>query len=516
MEEEFGPIPTGLSEDEANAQFDALQARLIPLWQSIRAMSQDEQTIVVVPSINVDAKVTGVRQQALEERFLFLLLLLRQPRARLVYVTSQAIHPDVVDYYLDLLPGVFAGHARRRLFLVSPLDGSPGPLSRKLLERPRLIDRIRSLIVDPERAHLVPYNTTEMERDLAIRLGIPMYGADPRTFHLGTKSGCRKIFGEEGVSYPIGIEDLQSADDLVAAIVAMRRTKPAIRKVVAKLNEGVSGLGNANIDLATVPAPGDPGEGAAILEAVESMAFESPRMTWKRYAEKLVDTGGIVEELITGRDFRSPSAQLRITPLGDVEALSTHDQMLGGPSGQAYLGCKFPAAVEYGPRIMAEALKVGRRLKKEGVIGRFALDFVTVLNDRDEWEVYAIEINLRKGGTTHPFLTLQFLTDGTYDDKAGVFRTPRGESKSFVASDHVHSPLYRAFTHDDLFDLVARHGLHFDQSRQTGVVFHMVNGVGEQGALGLTAVGNTRDEAETLYRRTVAVLDAEAKAARLP
>ena len=130
MDEEFGPVPTGLTEAEANARFDALQAKLVPLWQSMRTMTQDEQTIVVVPSINVDSKVSGVRQEALEERFLFLLLLLRQPRARLIYVTSQAIHPDVVDYYLDLLPGVFAGHARKRLFLVSPLDGSPGPLSR--------------------------------------------------------------------------------------------------------------------------------------------------------------------------------------------------------------------------------------------------------------------------------------------------------------------------------------------------------------------------------------------------
>ena len=187
--------------------------------------------------------------------------------------------------------------------------------------------------------------------------------------------------------------------------------------------------------------------------------------------------------------------------------------MLGGPSGQAYLGCKFPASTDYGPRIMAEALKVGRRLKKEGVIGRFALDFVTVLNDKDEWEVYAIEINLRKGGTTHPFLTLQFLTDGAYDPESGLFRTSRGEAKAFVASDHVHSPLYRAFTHEDLFDIVARHGLHFDQSRQTGIVFHMVNGVGEQGALGMTAVANTREEADALYNRTVEVLDAEARQA---
>ena len=80
------------------------------------------------------------------------------------------------------------------------------------------------------------------------------------------------------------------------------------------------------------------------------MQFESPQMTWERYTGKLTETGGIVEELIAGRDFRSPSAQLRVTPLGEVEALSTHDQMLGSPSGQAYLGCKFPASPEYGPR----------------------------------------------------------------------------------------------------------------------------------------------------------------------
>jgi hypothetical protein len=204
---------------------------------------------------------------------------------------------------------------------------------------------------------------------------------------------------------------------------------------------------------------------------------------------------------------------LRITPLGVVEPLSTHDQMLGGPSGQAYLGCKFPASPDYAASIMAEAMKVGRRLKKEGVIGRFALDFVTVLNDKNEWEAYAIEINLRKGGTTHPFLTLQFLTDGTYDAASGVFTTPRGEPKYFVASDHVHSPLYRAFTHHDLFDLVARHGLHFDQSRQQGVVFHMINGVGEQGALGLTAVGNTQAEADELYQTAIDMLNSEARAA---
>lgn len=502
--------PLGLSDAEADARFAELQQKLVPLWRSIKHFNHDAQTIVVVPSLGT---VKGVRQQAYEERFLFLLLLLRQPRARLIYVTSQAVHPEVVDYYLGLLPGVIASHAKKRLFLISPLDGSAQPLTAKLLERPRLLQQIRSLILDPDRAHLVPYSTTTLERDLALRLGIPMYGADPKFFPLGTKSGARRIFAEEGVAHPAGVENVHTEDEVVDAILRLRAGKPSIGQFVVKLNEGVSGSGNATVDLEGTPPPGNPGERAALADRVRDMRFELTTLSYETYMTRLGQHGGIVEERIVGREFRSPSAQLRVTPLGDVEALSTHDQMLGGASGQMYLGCRFPASADYAPAIMREAMKVGHRLRREGVIGRFALDFVTVKNDRDEWDVYAIEINLRKGGTTHPYLTLQFLTDGAYDAEAGVFTTPRGERKAFVASDHLASPLYRELTHHDLFDLAARHGLHFDQARQTGVVFHMMTTLPEEGMVGLTAVGNTAEEADALYRRTVELLDAESSAA---
>lgn len=508
------PMPQpSVADADASARFEALQRKLVPLWRSIQQFSEDPQTIVVVPSLNVDSALQGVKQQAYEERYLFLLFLLRQARARLVYVTSQAIHPDVVDYYLGLLPGVIASHARKRLFLVSPLDGSARPLTEKLLERPRLIDHIRSLISDPDRAHLVPYNTTPIDRDLALQLGIPLYGADPKFFPLGTKSGARRIFAEEGVPHPLGAENLRSPDHIVDAVLDLRARKPPLTSVVVKLNEGVSGEGNAIVDLAGLDTTTDRSARTGVLDRVRAMRFELADTTYDGYMAKLSERGGIVEERISGREFRSPSAQLRVTPLGAVEPLSTHDQLLGGPSGQMYLGCRFPASVEYAPAIMREALKVGRRLMKEGVLGRFALDFVTVRNERNEWDIYAIEINLRKGGTTHPFLTLQFLTDGTYDPQHGVFTTPRGEPKCFVATDHLQSPLYRVFTHHDLFDLVARHGLHFDQARQQGVVFHMMNALGEEGLVGLTSVANTHEEADAMYTKTVQALDAEARRA---
>jgi len=201
-----------------------------------------------------------------------------------------------------------------------------------------------------------------------------------------------------------------------------------------------------------------------------------------------------------------------VTPLGDVELLSTHDQMLGGPSGQSYLGCIFPADPAYASTITRDAAKVSNLLRDAGVIGRFALDFVvTRAAGSTHWETYAIEINLRKGGTTHPFLTLQFLTGGSYDPASATFAAPNGQEKFLVASDHLESPNYRGYTQDDLFDLVIRRGLHFGQTRQTGVVFHMLSALGSTGRLGLTAVGNSPEEARQIFDHAKSVLDEEAR-----
>jgi hypothetical protein len=291
----------------------------------------------------------------------------------------------------------------------------------------------------------------------------------------------------------------------------MRAKKPSINQVLVKLNEGVSGEGNAVVDLTGLPAPGNSKELVMLEERLRAMQFELEGITYDSYMKKLQERKAVVEERIIGEDFRSPSVQLRVTPLGAVELLSTHDQMLGGPSGQSYLGCVFPADTGYAGLITREAAKIGRRLAKEGVIGRFALDFVVVRSKDGKWEPYAIEINLRKGGTTHPFLTLQFLTDGMYDPETAIFVAPSGQQKFFVASDHVESPLYRTLTPDDLFDIVVRHNLHFNQTRQTGVVFHMMSALGELGRTGLTAVGNSHEDAKATYNRAVTVLDEETR-----
>ncbi len=503
-------LPSGISAEEAAAQFDALQKKLVPLWRSIECFNNDEQTVVIVPSISLELVLTGFQVQGYEERFLFLLFLLAQPRANLIYVTSQAIHPSVIEYYLGLVPGVIRSHAMRRLTLLSPYDDSPRPLSLKLLERPRLLERIAAAIADRDRAHLVCYNTTYLERNLGLRLDIPLYGADPRHFSFGTKTGCRQLFAQAGISYPLGFDNLTSIEEVIAALARMQTERPSIVQAIVKLNEGVSGEGNALVDLANLAPAGK----EAIAERVRRMQFEKATIRFDEYAAKLRERGGIVEERVGvgAAEVRSPSVQLRVTPLGDVELLSTHDQMLGGPGGQSYLGCIFPADSAYAAAITRDAAKVGELLRDAGVIGRFALDFVvTRAEGSKQWETYAIEINLRKGGTTHPFLTLQFLTGGSYDPASATFTAPNGQKKFLIASDHLESPDYRGYTQDDLFDLMIRRGLHFGQTRQTGVVFHMLSALGSTGRLGLTAVGNSPEEAREIFDHAKSVLDEEAR-----
>jgi hypothetical protein len=506
---------SALTEDERYRRFDQLQARMVEVWDVVR-LNYDDESVIVVPSITLDRTETtgtGTMMQAYEERFLFLLILLREPRLRMVYVTSMPIAPEIVEYYLALLPGVIPSHARARLSLIAVNDATPISLSEKLLARPRLLQRIAALIPNPRRSHLIPYNTTELERDVAISLGIPMFAADPRLAPLGSKSGCRRLFAELGVPHPLGAENLRSLDEIADAVLAMRAERPTMDSAIVKLNEGVSGEGNAVVRLKGLPAPGSPTERDDVMKRLMEMELESQKTPFDVYLAKFAENGGIVEERIVGDELRSPSVQLRVMPRGDVELLSTHDQLLGGASGQSYLGCVFPAAPEYARLITEHAATIGRRLATEGAIGRFAVDFVVVRGADGGWTPYAIELNLRKGGTTHPFLTLQFLTDGRYDPQTALFLTPGGDEKHLVATDHLESELLTGLLPADLFDIVARHGLHFDQSRQVGVVFHMISCLTEKGRLGLTAVGNSPAEADRRYRDASRIVLAEAEQA---
>jgi hypothetical protein len=500
------PVPGSAQERQRFAQ---IQERLAPLFERAFPDPHAHQTVVVIPSLSLDAeelvKISGVHHY--EERMLCMLMLLRMPHTHLIYITSQPVAATIIDYYLHLLPGIPVSHARRRLTLLSCHDASEVPLTQKILERPRLLERIRAAIPDIRAAHVTCFNSSPLERSLAVRLDTPLYACDPALAHLGTKSGSREVFREAGVHIPDGFERLRDEHDVVDALVELKRRRPDLRRAVIKLNDGFSGEGNAIFSYEDAPAEGDLVPWTQ-TELPRRIHFEAHSETWERYRQKFAEMGGIVESFVEGAQIRSPSVQCRIDPLGEAGIISTHDQLLGGPSGQIFLGCSFPADEAYCRDVQEAGWRVSDVLGRRGVLGRFGIDFISV--KRGEcWEHAAIEINLRKGGTTHPYLTLQFLTDGDYDPQSGSYCTPTEQPCYYVASDNLQNPAYKGLTPDDLIDIVVDHGLHFDGATQQGVVFHLIGALSEYGKLGTVCIGDSRASAEKFYRDTVAVLDRE-------
>ncbi len=497
---------------EEIAAFHRLQKKLAPLFAQVTKGRLEPQTVVVVPSLSLDpeelAKVTGVHHY--EERMLYMLMLLRRPRTRVVFVTSQQLDPTVVDYFLHLLTGVPSSHARERLLLLHCSDASKLPLTAKILARPRLVDRIKGAIPDLERAHLVCFNASPLERTLAVQLDIPLYANDPALYSLGTKSGCRKVFREAGVLFPDGFEDLRDGNDITEALATLKERNPAARRSVVKLNDGFSGEGNALFyyDGAEGKTGGD--LRSWIGDNLVNLRFEAPGEHWERYHSKFREMQGVVESFVEGAEKCSPSSQNRVNAAGVAMPISTHDQVLGGPSGQVFLGCTFPAIDEYRLPVQDAGLQIARVLAQKGVIGRFATDFVSVKED-GAWKHYAIEVNLRKGGTTHPFLTLRFLTDGAYNPEDGLFYSQTGRPKYYYASDSLRSDAYRGIGPSDLVDIAVEHELHFHSSSERGVVFHLIGALSEFGKLGVVCIGDNWQQARFLYRKTKDTLDQVAR-----
>lgn len=492
---------------EEARQFAEIQQRLAGLYRDVFSDPRAPRTVVVIPSMSLDerelVKIPGVVHY--EERLLCLLMLLRLPKTQLIYVTSTPIDSAVIDYYLHLLPGIPGMHAKRRLRLITCNDPSLTPLSAKLLSMPEKLWELRNAITNLDAAHMTCFNTTDMERTLAVQLGIPMYACDPDLSYLGTKSSSRKIFREVGLGLPDGFEDLRDRSDLVAAILELTSRNSQVGRLVVKLNEGFSGEGNAVLDIRGLDEHPSP-ERELVRRLTEELRFEAKGETWEPFETKFRTMGGIVEVMVEDSRKRSPSVQMRLDPLGMVQLVSTHDQILAGPTGQVYEGCTFPARKSYRLDLHDAGKRVAIALRDRGVVGRFAVDFVSVPTKKG-WRHLAIEINLRKGGTTLPYLMLEFLTEGSYDEETGVFSTPTGDARTYYATDNLVKPAYRGLTPSDVIDMAVYEGLHFDAPAQEGLVFHLLGAVTQHGKIGMVSIAGKRKQARDQYNRAVDSLD---------
>jgi hypothetical protein len=469
--------------------FDALQKTLRARQGSY--MPQYD-TLIVLPSLSFPAtelaKITAIERY--EERLLYLLLQLTEPDTHIIYITSLPIDPIVIDYYLRFLPDPHA--ARQRLTLLSLGHFSGRGLACDLAADDAALGRVRAALADHgTNAIILPFNVTDAERAVALELETPLFAVHPDLVALGSKTGSRRVARAAGVPVLPGVEDLWSTTAISEAVDGLRLRHRDVDAVVVKLNNGFSGQGNAMVTWNSTLS--DIADRETVFCATEE--------TWESYAAKIAAEGAIVEQLVSSRSA-SPSAQAWISPAGEVTVVSTHDQILGGPGGQVYLGCRFPARPAYRAAIIAYAEAIGRHLADAGVVGPFAIDFSVlpsrneVLGTSDASGIYLSEINLRLGGTTHPFGMARTVTGARVNAATGL-HTDDGD-RVYVSSDNLKEPGLVGVTPREVIARVDDVGLAFDPATKAGVTLHLLGAVEQYGKLGAICIAPSHEAAERM------------------
>lgn len=476
-------------------RFAPIQAGLPDLWRRIQN-PRVPRLVIAVPSLSLDLEGLPLPGGLLhfEERMLYLFHLLGQPACRLWFYSSHLIPEEEIAYYLHFLRHVPFSHGRNRLRLQPLLDRQNLPLAQKMLARPALLERLRRQIQKSPNAYLTVYRSTELEMRLAVELGIPIMGTDPRHQSYSAKARARSLFQSLGLAVPPGEVNLHNLDDLAAALVKMQASgvitvdKP---RVVVKQNDGVGGLGNRDLGLMPfwnllvsehmLPEEKHARLGQALRRHwgdVEGKAF------WPRF-ERL---GGLVEQQLVGE---SVSVQVRISPLFEVSIVGVHQEILDKHG--RYRGAIFPAPDPLAQATLGRAKKVGEELARQGVQGRVEVDFLVTAE-----EVYALDVNFRKSNSTLSLRTLNLLAGGGYLEQENRYIDGSGKPKSVYGSDWLEVGEQASSLHD-VIDLATEEGLNYSTASHTGVVFHMLGGVSSTGRLGVTCVGQDMEEARHLY-----------------
>jgi hypothetical protein len=451
--------------------------------------------VIALPSFSVGESLLshyGTRIPSLEHRYLVAQLMVhRISGCELVFLTCAPPGDEATEYYLSLIPRELRAAVRPRVRVVVVPDRTARSVAAKLLDRRDLIAKLRRSFRGRP-VFIEPWNVTEAEMELALELGTPIYGSSPELWPLAFKGSGRRLFKEAGVPIPYGREGVRHPKDVVAAIQEIRQHRPEAPGIVVKLDD--SGAGDGNV---IVPLDDLVGRSEATDEIRQRVAALPG---W--FLEELAAGGGIVEELIDGAHYASPSVQGEIRPDGDTTVLSTHEQVLGGDTGHVYQGCRFPADEAYAATLASYGAAVGERLAQRGARGRYSVDFAAAQSPSGRWNVVALEINLRKGGTTHPFSALRNLVPGAYSTQAGRWIAEDGTHRFYSATDNLIDKRWLGLPPKSAIDAVRAAGLQFDHRTGAGVVLHMLSGLAIDGRFGVIAIGRSTEEAAELYEAT--------------
>lgn len=490
------------------ATFQQLQQQLKKYSYLVDDDTPKPRTLIYVAGFSLDIeeldKIKGI--SAYEERLLYVIGLLRNPKTTVIFVTSRQIDPVIIEYYFKLFSrsvSEYQSMQQRWHQLYVGNAKTHKTLTQKVLSSKRLLAQIREHVTNPKQAVLRCFNVSAAEQELATTLGVPLFGPQQNLLTHGSKSGSRKIFKAAKLPLAVGKEDIYTMAELITAIQAIKQQRPKLKKIITKFNDSFSGVGNAVLDVSKFPKTNS----AAAQYINNHLRLIESGTSRETYLKKLFSLGGIVEEWVDGSNVYSPSVQVKITPDYQVQIISTHEQLFDEVTQQVFLGARYPARKLFRSSLIQQARKIGQELARQAVIGFCSVDFI-VVEQGITYKVYPVEINLRKTGTTHPFQIARLVTQGTVNQDS-ILHTIAGRRVYYYAFDNITSDLYQGVSPSELITIVRESGLAFDSRTHIGITLHLLGALKKYGKFGVVCIARSPKAAEQLFILLQRVLDAK-------
>ncbi|KVF36238.1 hypothetical protein WJ21_16615 [Burkholderia vietnamiensis] len=449
-----------------------------------------DRTIVFIPSISFDGLTDKylIGLNCFEERNLYYLACLSNPKTRFIAVLSSTVEDSFIDYCVDHVARarlIDSASLRERFEIVRIPTVSDENLSHALFRQPVVLESLQQRIRRTANPIIDFWLVSPEEIRLATALNCPYYGLPESALQFDNKSNARGLFKEIGLRIPEGEEHIDSP---IEAWLALKRLveRTSASEYLIKLNCEEAGKGIAIVDRESILQPFE--KFAGLIKAPTGIPVDE-------FVEALCRQGATVEAFIAASIKACPSVKMEVLADGSVRNLATHDQVL---NGLAYSGARFPAAESYRSELIRIGYQVAEAAGQRGARGIVSVDFLATKNSPSEpWTLWGMEINARKGATTHPYYWTRWLTGSDYSVDTGTLTCDAGETV-YCASEFFSDPHLHLVPPSLLLSDLRESGLDYNHQERSGVFVHMLSSVRRFSKVGATVIARNSYEVDVL------------------
>ncbi len=462
----------------------------------------------------------------LQNSQLFRLCDLVDENVEVLYVSAFPVSDDAIQYVTKILQIAGVTNPEKRFKFVYPESFDKYPdhisLTSSLLLSERTIKHIKGLMSGKEVVYIVPGVSSKDEFRLALKLQVPILGADPSK-HLiyGTKSGCRRIFAAADLNTPPGFYDVHNERELLLQLSKKIIENPEYQQWLIKIDNEFGGRGTAVLDIARIRCLSEEGRQEIVDEVsaqnnmegfldvlrdrlfYELREFISTRMrmvspfvypTWSDFVQGVKINGGVIEAVPTNV-VGSPVVNLFIEPDGTISILSCQEQLLSPQF--CSLGAAFPQNSVPHEALRDASMSVGRVCVRKHIFGYVSIQYIVFIGEESALKLWAVDLNLHLTNNSLLHMVFDHAASGQMDQETGHYVSKKQDvimRKSYVYGGLMRHPQFQTWRHSAFFALCRQKGISFDLSTRTGTLFHLVDTL-NKGLLGIICIGKTPTEA---------------------